>query len=167
MSETFEQWLDQNDHFDPENDPHPERNFCSEVTMAKILGISPRHLRRLSKQDVIPRMADGTYPRLSAFDAFMAYRDKPNTAANRLQERKAEVIAARLKREALSLISMEETLATFDHIIERFCLAVFEVGNRIGTPDASAQCARAVAELRIKFAASRSALITGKEVADD
>lgn len=136
--------------------------------MARYLEISERQLDRLTAQDVLKKNVDGLYPVRPTIDAYLARRTSAQTGPRAaLMERQEQLLALRLDRERKDLISMEETLATFDHIIERFFLAIVEVGNRVGTPDAIAQCAKAVAELRIKFAARRTVLISGRETADE
>lgn len=136
--------------------------------MARYLEISERQLDRLTAQDVLQKNVDGLYPVRPTIDAYLELRDRkvagPRAA---LLERQAQILARRIEREAEKLIAMTEALATVDHIIERFLLAVVEVGDRVGTPDAISQCAKAMAELRIKFAARRIVLISGRETADE
>lgn len=130
--EIFEQWLDADDDFDPENDRHPERAEADEATMARILGIGSRHVRRLTRGGILHRLPNGRYNRLDALDAYVAHVSKPAAQSAGMRQRQAELIQRRLGREARELILLADALATLSMIGNAFDDALIEVSELAG-----------------------------------
>jgi len=165
--ETYEEWLDPDDGFDAENDPHPERNFADAKTLAGILGISARHVRRLAADGVLKQTPDGRYSRLESISAFVEYKVRP-LPTDGLRASQADLLGLRYKRELAELIPMTDALAAFDDITGNFVKAVAETGTQagMGKPRAERTCIAAICGLvsrsmATRFATERQALVKG------
>lgn len=172
---SYEEWLDADDDFDPAADMHPERNFATPEVMAKILGLSTRHLRRLVKGGLVSQRADGQFAKTDTLDRYLAHKAaEPLPVSASMRQKQAELIQRRLDREAEELIDrpgLETTLAT---ITGAFLGAIIEVGETAGEgldePERARrrEIARQAAErLDGKMQVEISELLTGKRAGDE
>ena len=169
--QTYDDWLDAEGTFDPAKDPNPERDFAAPGPMAKILGISERHLRRLVKAGVVEQRADGTFHRMETLNRFVAKKaSEPLPASTALRSRQEQILARRLERDAAESISMPEALNTFDEITDGFVDSIAQVRREAAKGRSLAErqhiasvIASATDRLKSKFAEEREALRTGRK----
>lgn len=100
--------------------------------MARLLSITPRRLQELAKRGTLPRSTRGLYPVQQCVDQFLAHRvDDARTragsaSADRLRDRRADQIDARMKREDASLIELDEAVQALGEMRNMFLNSLAE-----------------------------------------
>lgn len=157
--------MTQNPEFTDEN---PERDFANSERLAFILKITPRQVRRLAADRILPRMPDGSFHINNSVDAFVGYKTAPRPkAAEDLDRRRTELLQRRLEREKTDTIEMTDALETIDLTTNAFLMGFDEIAEATiaiaAAPDrAATACAHARAGMIEQFAKHRLALKTGK-----
>ncbi|WP_299721742.1 hypothetical protein [Devosia sp.] len=168
--ESYEDWLDADDDYDADNDPHPERNEADAGLMGEILGIGERHVRRLTRQGVLRQLPSGRYSRLESIDRFVAHKTL-TVASDGLRKRKADLLGLHLERELAGLIGRVELTEIAQDITSGFLNGIIEVGERAGEGWDEPERARrreiarqAAAQLEARMTPEIDELLTGKRV---
>lgn len=145
----------------------------STAFLSAVLGITKRHIARLTHEGVLPKIAHGRYELAASVQRYMEHnargqvaRHTPEPSGDRVRDARARQIELRMAREDRAIITLPEALATVDEVAGEYLQSIGSLPARITRDPRERQRIEAICDterLRVadRFAEKASALRSG------